>query len=607
MANKNTSTLSEGFAFSASERKRKAKEVDYWDLIKRQMVVSGANEVTKAVTPVITGAVGSAISSVAVDPFERSASENRTSSERGLKLNIQKETEAYAARQAADALGRKDNTTPKWVAFQEYLTDETRAKAKRQLAEEGGENFAAGKVDGKVLDQMIYEVWDESGYLDKLVTKRNERDTWYIDNIPTGKALEYGLRGLERPKNVVSWLGSTVKNMFTGKDLDDMRSRALDNNAANDKDLMDDSRFSTLVKITRALEKKTGEETIDDKTIIGVAKEELFAENALYKAHKRLAQSAIVTEAIATVDGVVGIKTTTQEVNADGKTTNTEETFTALTPKDDPKGSTLTKSYQLKTATNVYTFIKGALNATGTQQIDLATTKGLNDRDPEYAKEFFLLPNGKRMFPASKDLNLDQYQWYMCIASGLSVSPTYASKSPAVSAEILKARMALLTKLKNEVAIVGAPFENPINNYDDSWMFATEKRERLNPELSDLITTNDKQKKSLIVDAYNSSDAMTIPSEFLRGVEPKDIKALILKHYRLAQNKQDARKEIENSLLGLNKVVANFDPSPEAFNLNEKELEEIQGKMFKEYTIPPPTVEEKSDQATNSLFQRPSK
>jgi len=293
-----TSLLAADISDAYTKRKNKSED-DLVDVFKRSMVARTGDYFAKEALDAGASLFSGVSDKFLKEPFEQRAAEKFMNPDRRkFRTNLEKTDQQYNSWVKHEKDGIEKGHSREFIAFEKHFNDERIAEYIKELNRQGkvsdlkikgmeGLGFSVKDLHKDVLKNMVYQAMDESkdvngnSYLTLLANKYDNFKNIYETNIPTGETRKLTFTGMDSPKNFGQFITSKIKNIFDKGDNDERLSRAIDNIASNDEDLIKDKRFARIVETKRALENIDSTFSRDAQALLNLEKEEIFQENFL--------------------------------------------------------------------------------------------------------------------------------------------------------------------------------------------------------------------------------------------------------------------------------------------------------------------------------------
>ena len=395
-----------------------------------------------------------------------------------------------------------------------------------------GLGFSIKDLDKVVLKNMAYQLYSETkdangkSMLTLLADKYDNFEEIYEQSIPTGKTEKLLFKGMDSPENLGAYVFSKIKGIFDKGDNDERLSRAIDNIATNDKDLMKDPRFAYIVQTKRALENLDSTFAADARAILNLEQSEIFKENVLIKKFNELGATGSEIKTIESDDFGLYEKIVYTTETAAGK--KSHEVRSPLTSKNDPDGRLLGNSLQGKSSTNLFSKAAKYLDSNGMSQLQ----KLITDRNLVDSK-------GRKLTTSSLDMTIGQYTF---ITQAIDVlfrtdGGVFRLKDAEITAAEIQAETALIKSMTAEFSTIAAIYE-PKKNVNDAKFFEDPSTRRELKPLSEIIP--DKE----VLNAFVADNK--VPAGWKKGEY-----SALKNHLSQADRKKAAYKKIQDALVGI--------------------------------------------------------
>ena len=525
----------------AYTKRRKNSEDDLVDVFKRSMVARTGDYFAKETLDAGASLFSGVSDKFLKEPFEQRAAEKFMNPDRRkFRTNLEKTDQQYNSWVKHEKDGIEKGHSREFIAFEKHFNDERIAEYIKELNRQGkvsdlkikgmeGLGFSVKDLHKDVLKNMVYQAMDESkdvngnSYLTLLANKYDNFKNIYETNIPTGETRKLTFTGMDSPKNFGQFITSKIKNIFDKGDNDERLSRAIDNIASNDEDLIKDKRFARIVETKRALENIDSTFSRDAQALLNLEKEEIFQENFLIKKFNELGATGKKVETIESGDNGLYKQTQITLTTAAGE--KSYETREPLTNINDAEGRLMGNDFQRRPSTNAYHVAMKYLSSRGmTQLTEIIDNQNLVDG------------SGNPLTPMSRDITIDQYDFMMQSINVISVqNQGEFRKQPAEEAAAEIAAIASMVKgMQQSVRDAYRPY--PVSKGIDDSAFFVDPSTRL--QLKDLkfIIPNEKQRL-----AYNKNK-----SDLPKGMTAAQGKALA-EHLSQKNDKIAAQRALQET------------------------------------------------------------
>lgn len=525
----------------AYTKRRKNSEDDLVDVFKRSMVARTGDYFAKETLDAGASLFSGVSDKFLKEPFEQRAAEKFMNPDRRkFRTNLEKTDQQYNSWVKHEKDGIEKGHSREFIAFEKHFNDERIAEYIKELNRQGkvsdlkikgmeGLGFSVKDLDKDVLKNMVYQAMDESkdvngnSYLTLLANKYDNFKNIYETNIPTGETRKLTFTGMDSPKNFGQFITSKIKNIFDKGDNDERLSRAIDDIANNDEDLIKDKRFARIVETKRALENIDSSFAKNAQALLNLEKEEIFKENFLIKKFNELGATGKKVETIESGDNGLYKQTQITLTTAAGE--KSYETREPLTNINDAEGRLMGNDFQRRPSTNAYHVAMKYLSSRGmTQLTEIIDNQNLVDG------------SGNPLTPMSRDITIDQYDFMMQSINVISVqNQGEFRKQPAEEAAAEIAAIASMVKgMQQSVRDAYRPY--PVSKGIDDSAFFVDPSTRL--QLKDL--------KFIIPDEEERIDYNKNKSDLPEGMTAAQGKALA-EHLSQKNDKIAAQRKLQET------------------------------------------------------------
>jgi len=506
-----TSLLAADISDAYTKRKNKSED-DLVDVFKRSMVARTGDYFAKEALDAGASLFSGVSDKFLKEPFEQRAAEKFMNPDRRkFRTNLEKTDQQYNSWVKHEKDGIEKGHSREFIAFEKHFNDERIAEYIKELNRQGkvsdlkikgmeGLGFSVKDLHKDVLKNMVYQAMDESkdvngnSYLTLLANKYDNFKNIYETNIPTGETRKLTFTGMDSPKNFGQFITSKIKNIFDKGDNDERLSRAIDNIASNDEDLIKDKRFARIVETKRALENIDSTFSRDAQALLNLEKEEIFQENFLIKKFNELGATGKKVETIESGDN--GLYKLTKYTYTTAAGEKSHEVREPLTNINDAEGRLMGNDFQSRPSTNAYHVgMKYLSNRGMTQLTEIIDNQNLVDG------------SGNPLTPSSRDITIEQYDFMMQAINVISVqNQGEFRKQPAEErAATITAISSMVNGMKESVRDAYRPY--PVSKGIDDSAFFVDPSTRL--QLKDLKFIIPNEKQRLAYNKNNLPEGMT--------------------------------------------------------------------------------------------------
>lgn len=458
-------------------KRKKKSEDDLVDVFKRSMVARTGDYFAKETLDAGAALFSGVSDKFLKEPFEQRAAEKFMNPDRRkFRTNLEKTDQEYNSWIKHEKDGIEKGHSREFIAFEKHFNEERIAEYIQELNRQGkvsdlkiegmeGLGFSVKDLHQDVLKNMVYQAMDESkdvngnSYLTLLADKYDNFKNIYEKNIPTGETRKLTFTGMDSPKNLGQFITSKIKNIFDKGDNDERLSRAIDDIASNDEDLIKDKRFARIVETKRALENIDSTFARDAQALLNLEKKEIFKENLLIKKFNELGATGKKVETIESGDN--GLYKLTQITLTTAAGEKSYETREPLTNINDGEGRLMGNNFQSRSSTNAYHVAMKYLSSRGmTQLTEIIDNQNLVDG------------SGNPLTLMSRDITIEQYDFMMQAINVISVQKKGEfRKQPAEEAAAeITAISSMVNGMKNSVRDAYRPY-SVSKGIDDSAFF----------------------------------------------------------------------------------------------------------------------------------------
>ena len=602
------STLGSAFGDAGKARRKAAEKTDYGRLFREGLFTAGVKAGAESLFKPIAEGTTAAVESVLVSPFQRKATlVANEPNMRALSLTEKRNAQLRKTQTTNDMAAAKNNVPKERVAFNENINDDVRSSYIEELAKQAkmSSNSVEGitglgfsidtlKKDNTLIDQMIYQSWKKSGYLDVLVEERKNFQEIYDSKIPTGQRKTDIFEVLEAPKNLGSWIGRKTKNIFTGTDPIAERANALDGIAENNEELKPKYKaIGEIVETFRSLDESV---LTSVQTLADIEKNIIFQNDYLVKEFNKVGTTGKKEETIQEIDGVLYTKTQVTITDVNGTRELTPK-LTKLTDETDLDGRLVAAQYQSNTKSNIYNFATGALSKAGLEEFHKIIEGDLG---------VYSSSDGRPLNPAGFDMTLDQYENLQRTIQALARDSKYVKESPEITVARMEGVLSIIKSQKEDLATLGTKYQISDNS---SWMFQKNKPSELlnQDELLELVIPDETTRKEFKTNGMGNRKTVM---QF-KKINNKDQADLFLFNLQLQREKESASMSLAATTAGFLQTI---DKNESIFDTTNKEEQEITQKRVEDianFSTRPTSVDYKSlldpvDQSLPSLlFKNP--
>ena len=498
----------------AYTKRRKKSEDDLVDVFKRSMVARTGDYFAKEALDAGASLFSGVSDKFLKEPFEQRAAEKFMNPDRRkFRNNLEKTDQQYNSWVKHEKDGIEKGHSREFIAFEKHFNDEKIAEYIQELNRQGkvsdlkikgmeGLGFSVKDLDKDVLKNMVYQAMDESkdvngnSYLTLLANKYDNFKNIYETNIPTEETRKLTFTGMDSPKNFGQFITSKIKNIFDKGDNDERLSRAIDDIANNDEDLIKDKRFARIVETKRALENIDSTFAKDAQALLNLEKEEIFKENLLIKKFNELGATGKKVETIESDDN--GLYKLTQITLTTAAGEKSYETREPLTNINDVEGRLMGNNLQSRSSTKAFNVAMKFLNNRGMTQLK----KIIDDQN-------LVDGSGQPLTPMSRDITIDQYDFMLQTIGVLAVQEKgeFRLKPAEERAAEVTAVASMVKGMQQSVRDAYRPY--PVSKGIDDSAFFVDPSTRLQLKDLNLIIPNKEERQNYNRNKSNLPKGMT--------------------------------------------------------------------------------------------------